>query len=74
MLCRVAVTFSAIHSAFIPGIQVFISAGASVPGVFWNSIVMPSTSNTSMSFSTTLVGVISPTNPADTPWPRPWPT
>jgi hypothetical protein len=31
---------------------VFISRGASVFGVFWNTILTPSTSNSSMSFST----------------------
>ena len=31
------------HSALWPGKKKFISAGASVPGVSWNTIRMPST-------------------------------
>ena len=52
----------------------FIFDGASVFGVFWNTIFTPSTSNSSMSFSITLVGAISPIAPAGTFMPRPWPT
>ena len=52
MLCSDAMTFSAIHSAFMSGMYVFISRGASVFGVFWKTILTPSTSNSSMSFST----------------------
>ena len=53
---------------------VFICDGASVFGVFWNTILTPSTSNSSMSFSTTRVGAISPAEPAAMFMPRPWPT
>ena len=52
MLCNDAMTFSAIHKAFISGMYVFISRGASVFGVFWKIILTPSTSNSSMAFST----------------------
>ena len=43
----------------------FISEGASVFGVFWNTICTPSTSNSSMSFSTMRVGAIRPDGPGD---------
>ena len=43
----------------------FISEGASVFGVFWKIIRTPSTSNSSMSFSTIRVGAISPMVPAE---------
>ena len=39
----VLVVFSAIHMALNCGKKVFISVGASVPGVIWNSMSTPST-------------------------------
>ena len=49
MLWIVAMMFSAAQNALRSGNQVFISAGASVPGVFWNTIRTPSTVSSSMS-------------------------
>ena len=46
-LCSVAVQFSATHRALNWGNHVFISAGASVPGVIWNSMSTPYTSRVS---------------------------
>ncbi len=48
-------TFSAIHSAFMSGMYVFISRGASVLGVFWKIIRTPSTSNSSIASETMAV-------------------
>ena len=73
MLWKVLVTFSAIHSSFLSGNQVFISAGASVFGVFWNTIFTPSTVSSSRSSSITRVGAIRVTLPMETFWARPWP-
>ena len=42
MLCKAPLAFSAMHSARRSGKYRFISAGASVPGVNWNSIRTPS--------------------------------
>ncbi len=42
-LWRVWVQFSAMHSAPWSGNMKFISAGASVPGVFWKTMRTPST-------------------------------
>ena len=42
-LCRLWVAFSAMHSARRSGKRKFISAGASVPGVSWKTISIPST-------------------------------
>ena len=47
--------------------------GASVPGVFWKTILTPSTVSSSISSSMTMVGAISVTLPAATFWARPWP-
>jgi hypothetical protein len=74
MLCSTAVTFSAIHSALYSGIQVFISRGASVLGVYWNTIGTPSTSNSSISSETKRVGAIRPVAPAGMRWPNPYVT
>ena len=52
----------------------FISRGASVFGVFWKIMPTPSTSNSSIGSVTSRFGAISPTAPAETPWPSPWPT
>jgi hypothetical protein len=41
-LCCVAVQFSAMHSARRSGRKMFISAGASAPGVNWKTIRTPS--------------------------------
>ena len=61
MLWIVPVMFSAAQKAFRSGNQVFISAGASVPGVFWNTIRTPSTVSSSMSSVMTTFGAIRPT-------------
>lgn len=44
----------------------FISAGASVPGVFWNTIRTPSITCSSKSSSIDIVGAMSPIDPAAT--------
>ncbi|MNJ56588.1 hypothetical protein D3C77_521430 [compost metagenome] len=54
----VLVVFSAIHSALCCGNQVFISAGASVPGVIWKTILTPSMSSSSPVLAISLVGKI----------------
>ncbi|MNP78328.1 hypothetical protein D3C76_1759150 [compost metagenome] len=54
----VLVVFSAIHSALCWGNQVFISAGASVPGVIWKTILTPSMSSASPVLVISLVGKI----------------
>ena len=51
MLWMVPVMFSAAQKALNCGKYVFISAGASVPGVFWNTIFTPSTVSSSKSLS-----------------------
>ena len=56
MLCSDAITFSAIQSAFMSGMYVFISRGASVFGVFWKIILTPSTSNSSIGLFDVTVG------------------
>ena len=74
MLCTVATMFSAAQNALRSGNQVFISAGASVPGVFWNTIRTPSTVCSSMSATISMVGGIRPDDPAATPLPIAWST
>ena len=73
MLWSMATTFSAIHSAFISGRYVFISEGASVFGVFWNTIGTPSTVRYSMWSSMMRVGGISSTVPFAAFMPSPCP-
>ena len=71
MLCIVLVVFSAIHSALNCGNHVFISAGASLPGVIWKTIFTPSMSSSSPVFVTVTVGGMSVTVPEDVVCPRP---
>ena len=74
MLCSVCVVFSAMHSAAWSGNRMFISAGASVPGVSWNSIRMPSTTRSSPVAMIVSVGAMRVTVPVEVVWPRPAPT
>ena len=67
------VAFSAIQRAPWSGNSVFISAGASVPGVFWNSMRMPSMTRVSPVVVIVSVGAISETVPVEVVWPRPVP-
>jgi hypothetical protein len=60
----VPVMFTAAQKAMNCGKYVLISAGASVPGVFWNSIFTPSRVISSKSFATQGLGSISPRLPA----------
>ncbi len=76
-MCIVAVMFSAAQNAFQSGNQVFISAGASVPGVFWKTMRTPSIVSSSKSSSMTCVGAIRPSLPearalpiAESTWPN----
>ena len=71
-LWSVAVQFSATHRALYFGIQVFISAGASVPGVSWNSSSTPSMVIFSPVFVISKVGAMKDTVPVDWPMPMPW--
>ncbi len=74
----VAVQFSAMHSARNPGNRKFISAGASVPGVRWNSISTPSMVWVSPVTVTSWVGASKPLDPKigvprpspESTWPR----
>ena len=74
MLWMVAVMFSAAQNALNCGNQVFISAGASVPGVFWNTIRTPSTVTSWMSSVMTSVGAIRPVVPLELILPIAWST
>ncbi|MCY1351465.1 hypothetical protein D9M69_377300 [compost metagenome] len=58
-LCSICVVFSDMHSARSPGKKKFISAGASVPGVSWNSTSTPATWWVSYSCLISSVGSIS---------------
>lgn len=62
-LCILGVAFSAMQSARSCGKYRFISAGASVPGVCWNSTSMPSIRCVSIAFSITTEGGIRPIVP-----------
>ena len=73
-LWNVAVQFSAMHSARWSGNRKFISAGASVPGVIWNSIRTPSTTSSEPVAPTSSVGAIRPKVPSGVVWPSPLPT
>ncbi|MCY1247941.1 hypothetical protein D9M72_613170 [compost metagenome] len=66
MLWMVAVTFSPAQKAFHSGNHVFIPAGASVSGVFWNTIFTPSTEISWNGWLTLTVGAIRPGAPAET--------
>ena len=67
------VAFSAAHSARRSGNQMFISAGASVPGVSWKTIRTPSTVSSCPVAVMSTVGAMSVTVPADVVWPSPAP-
>ena len=71
MLCIVLVVFSAIHIALNCGNQVFISAGASVPGVIWNTIFTPSIVSSLPVLLMMSVGSDQRAVPVDVVWPRP---
>ena len=74
MLWTVAVMFSAAQNALWSGNQVFISAGASVPGVFWNTMRTPSTVISSKRLLMSRVGAIRPLDPVDARLPMAWST
>ena len=61
------------HSARRPGKKKFISAGASVFGVFWNTISTPSTVSVWPVWVTSSVGGINETVPDELVWPNPLP-
>ena len=65
--------FSATQSAAWSAKKKFISAGASVPGVSWNSMVTPSRTSTWPVWVTSRVGAMRPTGPSDAAWPSPQP-
>ena len=65
--------FSATHSAAWSENRKFISAGASVPGVSWNSIVTPSRTSTWPVWVMSRVGAMRPICPSDVAWPSPQP-
>lgn len=67
------VAFSAMQSAAWSGKWMFSSAGASVPGVIWKTIRMPSTVSVWPVRVTSSVGGIRPTEPVDVVWPSPAP-
>src|SRR6056297_684070 len=73
MLCNVWEVFSAMHSARLPGKKKFISAGASVSGVFWNTISTPSTVSVWPVWVMSTVGGISEIVPDELVWPSPLP-
>ena len=62
------------HSARRSGKRKFISAGASVFGVSWNTMRMPSTVTSWPVWVMSIVGAINVTVPVDVVWPRPAPT
>ncbi|MEZ5217895.1 MAG: hypothetical protein R2715_15225 [Ilumatobacteraceae bacterium] len=70
-LCMLWVQFSAVHSHPRSGKKKFISAGASVSGVSWNSTRTPSMSRTVPVSVISSVGAINPENQNGTPLPRP---
>ena len=74
MLWIVPTMFSAAQKALKSGNHVFISAGASVPGVFWKTIRTPSIVCSSMSWTMSIVGGMRPVAPAATPLPIAWST
>ncbi len=70
------VQFSAMHSSLKSGKWKFISAGASVPGVIWNTILTPSTTSSVPVSQISSVGGMSPTVPTAVVLPSPastWP-
>jgi hypothetical protein len=68
------VAFSAMHRARRSGKWKFISAGASVPGVSWNTMRTPSSVSSCPVRVMSTVGGISETVPVDVVVPRPAPT
>ena len=66
--------FSAMHSARRSGKRKFISAGASVSGVSWNTMRTPSTVTSWPVWVMSTVGGISVTVPVEVALPRPAPT
>ena len=73
MLCE---QFSAMHSQPWSGKKKFISAGASVSGVSWKMMRMPSTTSSSPVNVMSSVGAMRPGELSGTPLPRPqstWP-
>ena len=74
MLWIVPVMFSAAQNALNCGNQVFISTGASVSGVFWNTIFTPSMVISSKSLVIKAFGAIRPTLPLATFLPIDWST
>ena len=73
-LCSVCVAFSAMQSALRSGNQMFISAGASVPGVNWKTMRTPSTVASVPVSDTETVGAARPREPLDVAMPSPQPT
>ena len=73
-LCIDTLAFSARSSTWKSGSQTFISAGASVPGVIWNSILTPSTSTVWPVWSMVTLGGASVCVPSATDWPMPEPS
>lgn len=67
------VAFSAMQSAERSGKWMFSSAGASVPGVIWKTIRMPSTDSVCPVRVMSSVGGISPTEPVEVVCPSPAP-
>ena len=75
-LCIVCVQFSAMHNQRWSGKKKFISAGASVSGVSWNTILMPSTTSSWPVWVMSSVGAIRPARASGVALPRPqsmWP-
>ena len=72
-LCRLWVAFSARQSARWSGKKKFISAGHSVPGVFWNTMRTPSSTSSCPVRVMSSVGAIRPTVPVEGAGPSPMP-
>ncbi len=68
MLCE---QFSAMHSQRWSGKKKFISAGASVSGVIWNTMRTPSTTSSSPVWVMSTVGTMRPGTPSGTHLPSP---
>ena len=74
MLCIERATLSATQSTRASGKWMFISAGASVPGVSWKVIRTPSTISVCPVSPTSTVGGISVIVPSEVVWPSPEPS
>lgn len=70
-LCMLCVQFSAVHSHPWSGKKKFISAGASVSGVIWNTMRTPSTTSSAPVSHTSSVGAMSPGGQNGMPLPSP---